>query len=359
MDIQTRNPLSFKEPLTVELSTQAVYADLSKKTDPQFNALLNWKNEAGNAGVLFQVFSETRHERRDGQEFLGYSVIEADSAVAQAHPDLAGVIYPSLIGSAYFEQKRVRQGGLFDVEFKPTDNLTLDLNGFYSHMAADNYDNNFMAAPQALIDGGIAPTRYQVKNGTLVQATFPTVAYNPADPFTTPGIVDRIYRPGAAAQTYYIDANARWRLSDDVKLSGKAGYTRGIGETPGDLGYESALAGHGMAYQTYGLSKPADVSFPGGDPTDFTQAYPLGAWYSTVKVIDEERYAQVDADWAMDMGALESLKFGLRWNQHQRTLNFPNNGGCGWADGGCGAVPEWNGEQYPGDFGQGLGGLLS
>lgn len=356
VDIQTRSPLQFKQPLTMELTTQAVYADLSKKTDPQFNALLNWKNDGSTAGVLFQVFSETRHERRDGQEFLGYSVIDPESAVALAHPDLANVVYPSLIGSAYFEQKRVRQGGLFDFEFKPANDLTLDLNGFYSHMAADNYDNNFMAAPQMLIDGGISPTSYRVKNGTLVQATFPTVAYDPADPFTTPGVVDRIYRPGAAAETYYVDANAKWRVSDSFKLAGKFGYTHGIGETPGDLGYESALAGHGMAYTMHGLSKPGDVSFPGGDPTDFNSAYPLGAWYSTVKVVDEESYAQADGELAMEMGALDSLKFGLRWNQHKRTLNFPNNGGCGWADGGCGAVPEWNGEQYPDDFGKGLGG---
>ncbi|MFO1336821.1 MAG: TonB-dependent receptor [Burkholderiaceae bacterium] len=223
-------------------------------------------------------------------------------------------------------------------------------------MAADNYDNNFMASPQPLIEGGISPTSYRVKNNTLVAATFPTVAYNPEDPFTTPGVVDRIYRPGAAAETWYLDANAKWKLGDDWNLSAKLGTTRGVGETPGDLGYESALAGQGMAYTMHGLSKPADVGFPGGDPTDFLAAYPLGAWYSTVKVVDQESYAQVDADWALDMGLLDSVKFGARWNEHKRTLNFPNNGGCGWADGGCGALPAWHGEQYPGDFGKGLGG---
>src|SRR6185369_8727208 len=121
-------------------------------TDPQFNGLLAWKNEAANFGVLVQAFSETRHERRDGQEFLGYSEVAHDSAAAEAHPELAGALYPSLIGSSFFEQKRVRQGGLFDVEFKPTNSLTLDVNGFFSRLKADNYDNNFMAAPQALID---------------------------------------------------------------------------------------------------------------------------------------------------------------------------------------------------------------
>src|SRR5471032_2460680 len=72
VNIETRQPLDFKKPLTVEVSAQAIYTDLAAKTDPQLNALANWKNEAGTMGVLLQAFSETRHERRDGQEMFGY-----------------------------------------------------------------------------------------------------------------------------------------------------------------------------------------------------------------------------------------------------------------------------------------------
>ena len=94
VDIITRKPLEFRKQLTLEASLGGVYAELPKKTDPQFNALINWKNDAGTVGVLVQAFSEKRHLRRDGQEILGYGTISPTSPLAQARPDLAGVAYP-------------------------------------------------------------------------------------------------------------------------------------------------------------------------------------------------------------------------------------------------------------------------
>jgi len=73
VDIITRKPLEFSKPLTLQASAGGVYADLPSKTDPQFSALGNWKNEAGNFGVMVQGFYEARHLRRDGVEMnIGY-----------------------------------------------------------------------------------------------------------------------------------------------------------------------------------------------------------------------------------------------------------------------------------------------
>src|SRR5882672_184464 len=115
VDIITRKPLEFKQQTTLEASAGAAYADLPSRTDPQFSALGNWVNADHNFGVMLQVFSETRHLRRDGQELLGYEKIAALSPIAVAHPDLSGVQYPVLIGSALFQQRRQRNGGLVDV----------------------------------------------------------------------------------------------------------------------------------------------------------------------------------------------------------------------------------------------------
>ena len=52
--------------------------------------------------------------------------------------------YPALIGAAFFEQKRERKGGLIDIEFKPSDDLTFDLSGFYSKLDAANYNRNYL-----------------------------------------------------------------------------------------------------------------------------------------------------------------------------------------------------------------------
>src|SRR3954468_10268809 len=61
VDIITRKPLQFSKSVTVEAAGGLVYADMPKKTDPQFNALFNWKNAANNFGVMVQGFYEQRH----------------------------------------------------------------------------------------------------------------------------------------------------------------------------------------------------------------------------------------------------------------------------------------------------------
>src|SRR5712675_852366 len=81
VDIITRKPLDFTKPFTLEASVGAVYSDLPRKGDGQYSALGNFKNDANNFGVMLQLFSETRHLRRDGIEVLGYEQIGAGSDV--------------------------------------------------------------------------------------------------------------------------------------------------------------------------------------------------------------------------------------------------------------------------------------
>ena len=175
VDIITRKPLDFHKPFTFEVSAGAVYADLPAKTDPQFSALVNWKNDAINFGVMVQGFYEKRHLRRDGVELLGYDTIDRGQRRGDcAHPDLAGVQYPTDIGAAFFEQKRKRKGGLIDFQFKPTDNFDLDLSGFSrSSMRRTTTATTCLehALHQLRRRPGPDPG-YVVKNNTLAKATF-------------------------------------------------------------------------------------------------------------------------------------------------------------------------------------------
>jgi hypothetical protein len=227
VNIETRKPLEFRKPFTAELSAQAIYTDLARKTDPQLNALFNWKNDAGTGGVLFQVFSEKRHERRDGQEIFGYGAIDPASPAAIAHPELAGVLAPAGINSALFEQTRKRDGGVLDIQFKPSADVMLDFNGFYSKLDAANYNRSFYNQPLSninAVDGtgafvGVVPTAYTISNNTLTSATFSPagfqapVATGPTNGQLFPGVVDQIYRPGSGAETYYLDFNGSYRAS--------------------------------------------------------------------------------------------------------------------------------------------------
>jgi len=144
VDIVTHSPLNFDAGITFNGNVGLVYADLPEETDPQLSALFNWKNENATFGLMVQAFAQKRHLRRDGQELLGYNVMSGDDAAAQAYPELEGVLYPTLIGSALFEQKRERTGGQITMEFAPLDNLTIVLDAFKSKLKASNYNRNYM-----------------------------------------------------------------------------------------------------------------------------------------------------------------------------------------------------------------------
>ncbi len=378
VNIETRRPLDFSKALTVELAAQAIYADLARRTDPQFNGLLNWKNEAGTLGVLLQAFSETRHERRDGQETFGYGTIDPGSAAAVAHPDLANVLVPYGVNSALFEQTRKRTGGLVDLELKPNSQLTLDLNGFYSRLNASNYNRSFYSTPASLVIAAV-PDSYTVRNNTLVAANFSPAAVAAGIAATTdpgalfqavPAEVDQLYRPNEGAETYYGDLSARYRATDSLTITTNLGYTHGVGKTPNEYGYSAGIGLDGtvgMNYALHGMGA-ADLALPGADVANFgTSAFTEGGAHDQVFTYDSEKYGGVDAELALDHGIWESARFGARYVEHSRRTAWPVNDSCQGPDnaanpGPCdfsyGAPrPAWTpGHVYPGNFGSGFGG---
>ena len=344
IDVITRRPLDFKKSLTLEASVQGAYNDLAKKTKPQISALINWKNESKTAGVLLQAFSEKQAVRRDAQEILGYATVSPTSAAALAIPALSGVKVPTFIGAGLFEQTKTREGGAFDVNLRPSRELELDLNGFYSALKAPHQNTNFLAAPANSVNrDNLVPTAYTVKNGTLVSAAFPSNS----------GEVDNIYRPDAGGESYYVDLNGRYRATQDLTISAKGGKTHGVGYDRDDVYYQNNVNG-GMTYALNGLS-PASVSYPGGTTT--TPGSTAWAGGGESQSVDKETYGQVDADWRLGQDLLDGVKFGARFTDHRRSAEHPletRPGPNGFSNPG----PVWNGTMYPGDFASNLGGNL-
>lgn len=346
IDVITRRPLEFKKQLTLEGSVQAVYNDLSKKTEPQFSGLVNWKNDSNTLGIMVQGFSQKTSVRRDGQEVLGYTPILASSAAAQKDRSLAGVMVPTFIGASLFEQKKTREGGAFDVEFKATKDLTLDVNGFYSQLKAPHQNTNYLASPTNSINSAnqLPAPGYTVKNNTLVSASFPKNS----------GEVDNIYRPDAGGESYYIDFNVKYRATSDLTFTGKAGRTHGVGYDRQDVFYQNNVDG-GMNYALNGMS-PASVSFPGGT----TNAPGSTGWAGggESQSVDKEQYGQADGELRLSNGIWDSVKFGARFTDHKRAAEHPfesRPGPLGFSNPG----PSWSGQMYPSNFASNLGGNLS
>jgi iron complex outermembrane receptor protein len=322
VNIVTRKPLDFSKNFTLEASAGAVYADLPSKTDGQYSALADFKNDANNFGVMLQLFAETRHLRRDGVEILGYDQFDPKSPVAIAHPDLANVYYPHEMGAAYFTQERKRTGGMADIEFKPTDDLTLDLSAFSSKLNASNYNRNYLLWSTHFVNSGAGQgpdPGYVVQSNTLTKANFTGV------PGTFYGVYDQISRPDESATANFVNLDTTWNASSLLTFVGQVGYSWGDGKTPRqDVSETQPGLGTGGAYQLNGLGKAPDFSLgntnnttptPGGVPVSF--GWIFGA--QDIDVKDKEKWAKIDSDYKIDNGAWKDLKFGVRYEAHDRT----------------------------------------
>ena len=348
VNIITRKPLEFSQALTFEAGLGAVYASLPKKTDPQISALLNWKNDSKTFGVLVQAFSEKRHLRRDGVETLGFinqlSAANAPALVA-AHPELAGVYTPDLIGSAFFTQERERKGGLVRAEFKPTKDVDITLTGFSSKMDADNYNRNYMIAPRAGLINGATISNYSIATDSKGVRTLTNATFNWATP-STAGYFDMISRK-ASAESGYLSADASWKVSDALTLTASLGSSKGKGQTLHQDVLEEHINTTRASYQLNGTD--AAPSFGFSSP-ELGADWIFGNQHTIVH--DKESWAQVDGEYSLDAGMLKSLKFGVRTAAHKRYTDPTVSQGPKGAWGSN--VPAKSGT-YPGNFGSGLG----
>ena len=357
VDIITRKPLDFSKPFTLEASAGAVYADLPSKTDPQFSALGAFKNDADNFGVMVQLFSEKRHLRRDGIEVLGYDTIAPGSPIALSNPDLSGVQYPHEMGAAFFTQTRERNGGLVDVEFKPADNDTLDLTAFSSRMLASNYNRNYLFWGTHFINAGQgqAPLPgYTVAGNTLTSANFAPVAG------TDYGVYDQISRPDEEATANFVNLDNTWNATEALTFFGQVGYSWGDGKTPEqDVSETSPGIGTGAGYQLNGIGSGPSFNLgaqnnttptPGGVPVAF-------GWIfgdQNIDVKDTESWAKIDSDFKMHDDSWTDLKFGARFEKHDRTsANVIGQGPTALASGAttfAGQYPTGGFSNYPSNF---------
>ncbi len=346
VDIVTRKPLDFKDNFTVEASGEAAYTTLRGDTTPQLNALLAWQNDNHSFGVMVQGFYEARNIRRDGQEFLGYSQFKSTDAAAVAHPELTGVFYPTLIGSAYFEQERIRQGGDVAVQFRPSQSLEINFDAFYSHMGASNKNNNYMFWGSKQFDGAGAnvPSTYSIVNNTLVAASLPAKAG------LAPIVADFIMRPHSMSDAYYFNGDVTYNPTDATTIKFKAGYTRGAGTTPEQAAWEGMVAAGTGAPSSYDFSSGvAKVAVTGVDLSNPSTLVNDWAWGAVSKASDREYYFQADVEQTLKVGAIQSVKAGIRFADLKHKSDIWD-GGVSYGSGPGSTGDMVSTQNYPSDF---------
>jgi iron complex outermembrane receptor protein len=330
IDIITRKPLDLPA-MHFSASLTGAYTENSEKLDPQASGLFSWKNADETLGVLVAGIYQERNIRRDGVEVLGY--IEGPG----------GVDVPGLIGSALFEQKRVRKGGNFAVQYRPSDVFEATVSGLYSKFGADNFNQNYLAWASNALGGGGTLTNATIEDGTAV-----------AGRITRPGpdargaVFDAIDR-FADAKTRNIDLDMTYRPAEDWAFHVRVGYTDASGDTTSQPFFEAAAV-TGFDYDLRGGTPR--VTFLDIDPTDpADMLFDFGSLHQITND-DQETYAYVDGSKTVEWGPLKAIRFGAKFTDHDRETDFQATTFGSFflplRDTGCGGVCD------PADFAGGL-----
>jgi iron complex outermembrane receptor protein len=302
IDVATRNPLDLKS-MHFAATLQAAYTENSEKTDPQGSALFSWKNDAETFGVLVAGVYQKRRLRRDAVEVLGYFDADPGPGVTDA---------PSLIGSPLFTQTRIRKGGNFAVQYRPTDNLEFNLTGLYSKFGANNFNQNYLAWGSNALGGGGTLTNVTKVGDTAVAGRITSTAAGRGAVYDA---IDRI----ANAKTRNLDLDVKFQPAEGWDLHLKVGYTDADGNTesqpfvefgaPAAFDYDLRGSAPKVTFLNLDPTKPAAMLF------DFASLH-------QVTNDDSEAYAYFDVEKRVEWGPLTAIKFGLKATDHERETDF-------------------------------------
>ena len=300
IDVRTRKPLDLK-PNAYSGSVQAAYTQKSSSTDPNLSALYSWRNDASTMGALLSGVFDKRSIRRDGVEVLGY--------FPQTGTNL---LVPSLIGSALFQQQRERKAFNGEFQFRPTNLLELNINGFWSRFGADNINQNYLAWGSNALGGGGTLTNATVVGDTAVAGVISST------PNGRGVVYDAIDRK-AFAKTWYGDFDGTYTPNQFWAVHFDAGHTKADGDTDSQPFVEFG-APASFRYDLRG--ETPQVQFLNIDPKNPAQMQFDFASLHHITNLDKETYAYGDAERFLNIGALKSLKFGVKYTDHTRDTDF-------------------------------------
>ncbi|HEY0941579.1 MAG TPA: TonB-dependent receptor [Steroidobacter sp.] len=357
IDVATRNPLDMK-PMSTYLSAQGAYTELADEFDPQVSGLFSWRNDDSTLGVMVSALYQERNIRRDGVEVLGYENVQVAGDT---------VLFPSMIGSALFKQERIRSGGNFGVQFRPSEAIDINVTGLYSRFEADNSNQNFIAWGTRALSGaagvpGCPPggtlTNPVIQDGTVVAGRVSSSIGGTCD---FGAVYDAIKR-FATAETRNIDFDMNFRPNDSLTLHMKVGYTDAEGNTDAQPFVEFGAPGV-FEYDLRGKApRFSFVPNADGEVVDPNDPDDVSLIFSSLHQIlndDEETYVYADALQEVEWGPVRSVKVGAKHTDHQRDLVFNATTYGGFhvpLNGLSGDV--FAGGSTPGDFLDGVGGGL-
>jgi iron complex outermembrane receptor protein len=324
--LRTRKPMDL-DANTIQFSTEMQYNDISEETDPSFSGLYSWKNEDETFGILASVSYQERSVVRESNEDFGWfgpTIPRIDPLIEAPQGATEKGALPWGMGSALFQQKRERIGYDINAQWRPTENLDMNLHYLSSTLNADNYNSNLIGVGFR----GIAYTGTDTSVGTVNNGIVESLEVRGVD--SRPGwsrhmAYDNIFREGSEMSTEIIDFEGNYQLTSG-SLHWQIGTTTGEGENR-DFFTEFWVDPNDPR-------TGFDLYNPGGDSPaiDFTTASPwlsnptdemwLGGIFDQANLTeDKENYAQIDYTHEVDLGIITEIKAGFKTRDRSFSQN--------------------------------------
>ena len=325
VNVKTRRPMDL-DAFTVNASIEGQYSDLPDEWDPQFSALVSWKNDAETFAVLASFNSQERTVRRDGLEAFPtnslYDVVDQNGTTTEDVYAVWGG------GSAIFQQERERTTSNITLQFQPTDQWDIVANYVSSDMSMDNSNQNYLF----VVGGTAAGNVITVDDPRFIDTADGNKAVLGGN-FNVNGeagaAIEPIFRDAyVESEVFDIDANYD---GDNWRLHVQAGNTNAKGGSKEDVGYWFEAV---SSTQLNLSGNSVEVSYGDIDPNDHSVMTMTSARDWIREMTDEETYAQADIDFDVNWSIFTSVETGLKYRDHtvdnNRTAGSANASNPNW-----------------------------
>lgn len=301
--VNTRRPLDLPAN-TLTGSVSYGYNDRADKGKPNASVLYSWKNKDSTFGVIGSLMHSDRIIDRQGTEIFGYQRVNDPTDTNPDHqfnpavvPADAKGVYPTAINTAWFQQRRTRDGVSTGLQWKPNDAFELNFTGLY---VTEKF-NNFNQSHYGEWSGSAAnATALGFNNGVATSGS-----YNA----NTSTYLDG-YERDSTVNTGVAQLRADW-FGDGWTASSQIGYTGSTGGSDGIWNMQFQGFG-GFDWNLKGQHPQINYN----SPDDASAMLAHGAGYSYAPSYDRERYFQADFAHDVSWGPLNQIEVGIKATNH-------------------------------------------
>jgi TonB-dependent receptor len=299
--MHTRSPLDL-EANTLSLTGGYNYSDQASEGKPSVSGLYSWKNTDSTWGIAIAAQHYEEQVDRQGAEIFGYQPASIFTNVTGVDP---GAQVPNFINAAWFQQTRERDSATANLQFKPSEQLELNLSGLYIKEDFANYNQsmyNFLSLTPGEVDELTVGANGIVTGGHSGAGSLVFYDNNVRESEPT---------------TKGVDLQGAW-LGDQVSVSAQVGTSKADNDLKQYFIEPAYIGGF-----TWDIRRGLTFDDPEAarDPANWTAQGFFGN-NGIFETEAEDTYGQVDLGLDFD-GMFNELRVGVRQHKHEEdfTLN--------------------------------------